>query len=196
MAYVMGHETCERLLPTKIFVEERLKSFFDGQIVFLTPLVTEKGLLSLKETLVLLRKEDEVFVNDLGVLFFCSQQVAAKIFIGRILFSQLLDMFDATLSKQVIERCKTLFNNKIVGIELDKEYRQKKLILAQDVFEQRFCQRPKIISVTRRCIFNRASRSLDQFAMCQKECLKGKVIARNEALEKMFVFSGNAIYMP
>lgn len=196
MSCMIGHETCQRLLPTKNMVEEYLKNSSHDPIVFLTPLVTDEGFVLLKETLVLLRKQDEVFVNDLGVLFFSSQKVVAQIFIGRILTRQLLGMLSIEKDSLIRQRFKEMFNDRIIGLEIDQEDGRQQRLCLEMGFQLRLCQRPKIISVTRRCVFNQAVKSLDKFAMCQKECLKNKIIAKNEVLNKTFVFSGNAIYMP
>jgi len=82
-----GHEFCERLLPDLDQLKRAIDIIKKSQAKFslLTPSVTEYGLKSIKSLVSLLREDDEVIINDYGVLNMVETEFKNPILIGRIL---------------------------------------------------------------------------------------------------------------
>lgn len=189
-----GEEFCERLMPSKDKVLEAKKEAkkFGINFSLITPIMTDKGLKNLKETIEILDQKDEIIVNDIGTLNLIHSEYQNPIIIGRVLgrnFIEMLGRFKSDLD--TAEKYILTHSDRIKIIETDF---LKSNLITKDMsqrFNLGFYNMPFFWTITRRCAFNTNSKSLDKFTMCKKECKNTSAIINNTCAEKDFLLEGN-----
>lgn len=192
-----GHETCERLLPDKGHFRQSLNMIRRDKLKFslLTPPATECGLRRIRSLLPLLCDEDEVVINDYGVLNMVATEFKNPIMIGRILGRIIVPTLAALRGNAgAFRRYLSLLAGRVRGVEVDSF--NAPLIdafMAEKMFVSLYRTR-MLWTTTKRCAFNSRAGRLRKFSMCEHECLKCRAIIENVAVQKKFLLSGNAIW--
>lgn len=194
--FYFGEEFCERLLPSNQALKEavnRARELNKG-FSLLTPPVTDMGLSIVKKLISQLDNKDEVVINDYGILDMACNEFGNQIIIGRLLGRNILQVLNRFGNNEhLIQEYLRLLGKGIKGIEVDNfNAHNINPILAKFLCFS-FYRDNFFWTVTRRCAFNKNSRSLHKFEACNKECLKNKAIIENIKVDKKFLLEGNKI---
>ncbi len=194
--FYFGEEFCERLLPSVNSLKKVIEKArcLNKRVSLLTPPSTERALGKVRLLINLLRVEDEVIINDYGILNMVNKEFKNPIVIGRILGRNILNnLVLAGKRQELIKEYLSLLSPKIKRIEVDYFNIDKVNIFLTKIVNFSFYKGPFFWALTRRCAFNMNSRTLDKFAYCDKECLKYKAVIRNKAVDKKFLLEGNKL---
>lgn len=189
-----GEEFCERLLPKPNELKKILQDVrhMGKSFSLITPFSTDKGISALRGLFKVLSPQDEIVVNDYGVLNMVNEEFGNPVFIGRILGKQILAAVRVK-NKQEIKEYFSIFGPKIEGLEVDYHNYQQ----VSQTLRERMCisfnRSPFYWGVTRRCVFSPNFSTLSKFGECNKECLKTKAIIHNKLINKDFLVEGNQI---
>lgn len=192
-----GHEFCERLLPDSDQVKRALGIIKqkNKKLSLLTPSATEYGLKNIRSLVSLLDKEDEVIVNDYGVLNMIGKEFKNPILIGRVLGRIVLPTLEASREKSdILNHYLSLLGQKVRGLETDL-FNASVIdsFLAKQIYVSLYVG-PVVWTTTKRCAFNTRATTLKKFCMCKRECLKGQAIIENTAVKKHFFLKGNTFF--
>lgn len=189
-----GEEFCERLIPNLETIK-KIKAATSSKglkFSFVTPVVTDLGLERINEIMKIIDDHDEIIVNDIGVLNLIHTTYKNPINIGRVLGRKFIEIFgsfedEIKMTKDYI----FTYSDRIKIIETD--YLKSKLISKHLASELNFAfyNIPFFWTMTRRCAFNRNTKSLKKFEMCKKECLTSSAIITNTSANKDFLLKGN-----
>lgn len=209
-----GHETCERRLPSKkeFACAKKIceKNSLDFSLV--APFCTNKGIENLKPLLKGLSKDDELIVNDFGVLLLAQKSCNAGFVAGRILNRQYRDprisvfknppngmlehlrssqaanpLFQSLLKKFNVQRVE--LDNLLQGIDSD---------FSNSGFRVSLYHPFVFVSATRFCL----SANCDKLSFakkigifpCGKNCLNYSFRLDSKEFNKPLFIFGNAIY--
>ena len=209
-----GHETCDRRIPSLNEFQQAKECCAEKKLSFslVTPFCTNAGIKSLTPLLETLSKQDELIVNDFGVLQLASKQTKARIVVGRLLNRQYRDpriaffknppkemmqhlcsshasssLFLSLLKKFHVERIE--LDNLLQGIETD---------LSNTGFSASLYTPFVFVSATRLCLTancDSLSHSKKVGVMpCGKQCLNYSFMLDNKQLKKPLFLFGNALY--
>ncbi|MBF0504813.1 MAG: hypothetical protein HQL14_06895 [Candidatus Omnitrophica bacterium] len=191
---LMGHESCERLLPLPGRIAVERQKIPHCRISLLTPPVTEYGLACVRKLASLLNSKDEIIVNDLGVLAMLNRDFSIHLIIGRLLARTLFPFSnDINHDKGLLKDLPFILGPKTVGIEVDAVNVDWVPAFISKKIKIRHCDRPLIFAVSRSCIFNSSKQSRDRFVPCRKECLNKKVVALSTSIAKKFLIKENTV---
>jgi len=191
-----GHEFCDRLLPSEMKMRQMIKLARKNkkEISFLTPLSSEAGLGKTKKLLSYLDDEDEIVVNDYGILNVVSSSFSNPIVIGRVLGRNVLSTLTILQNNRINPiKYLDLLSLNIKRIEMDYFNCNSNILLLKKHIGFSFYAEAPFWTITRRCAFNRNSRSMDKFKACNRECLDYRIIAYNNKIRKKFIIDGNKI---
>lgn len=208
-----GPETCEKKIPG---IEEvrKAKCFCDSnKLAFslVTPFCTDAGLEKLEKLFPLLSKQDEVIVNDLGVLNLASGK-ELNVVAGRLLNRQFRDpriaLFKGKFPKGLVEHLsqsqassksfsKFLKSFGVERIELDNLL-QGIALSPSPGFRASLYFPIAFVAATRMCLAANCSKisSYNRVGIfdCGKECFDFKFWMRNKNFPKELLLSGNALF--
>ena len=209
-----GHETCDRRIPS-LNEFSRAKEFCSKQKLsfsLVSPICTNQGIKMLLPLLEQLSGEDELIVNDFGVLQLASKQTKAKVVAGRILNRQYRDpriaflknppqemlhhlrlshassqLFLSLLKKSHVQRVE--LDNLLQGIETD---------LSSTGFHASLYHPFVFVSATRLCLTANCDKLSHAKKVgifpCGKECVNYSFILENKELKRPLYLFGNALY--
>lgn len=192
-----GNEFCERLLPDATQFKRAINKVRHNKLkfTFLTPSATESGLNMIHKLASLLRPEDEVVVNDYGVMNMIGEEFKNNIVIGRVLgrivfhAAQALERDPELLTEYI-----SLLGKRIKMFEIDALSLLLSGIFRTKGIKFSFYAGPCLWTTTKRCAFNTNSKPMRKFAMCKRECLKNKALIENTGVNNKFLLKGNAIF--
>ena len=192
-----GSEFCERLLPSVTELKRILKEARRLEIKFslLTPPSTEIGVKHIRVLVACLNEDDEIIVNDYGVLRMIDGTSRNPVVIGRVLGRNFLHALKALgRDDHAVNEHISLLGSRIKGIEVDYFNAGSVTSFLSERTGFFLYTGAVFWTTTRRCAFNQASKPLDKFAMCQRQCLVCEAILENKAAHKKFLLHGNAIF--
>lgn len=191
-----GNGFCERLLPSVIECKRVLAKIrkLGKKVSLVTPPATDDGLRRIQQLLRLLDAEDEVVVNDFGILYFVHKRYANPIHIGRVLGRPVLYALKSLEhdSENVREYLSALGGG-ARGLEVDSFNADLISRELSSAISFSYYDGPVFWTTTRRCAFNSRSVPLDKFAMCRRECLESRALIMNTHVQKKFMLEGNRI---
>lgn len=191
-----GHEFCERLLPDSDqfrcavdIIRKRNK-----KLSVMTPSVTECGLDHIRGLVSALNEDDEVVVNDFGVLNMMATEFSNPIVIGRILGRIVIpSLVTARKDAGLFCRYLALLGPGICGLEVDGFNASCIDSFWTESIDIFLYATPIVWTTTKRCAFNSRRESLKKFCMCKRECLKTRAVIENTEAHKKLALKGNAI---
>jgi len=208
-----GPETCQRLLPTERELKKAkaLCKKHNLKFSFVTPFVTDAGLKRIQSLIKLLSAEDELVINDYGVLRL-AQGNKFELVAGRLLNKQYRDPRIAFLPQALCELVEHFrqsqassdeFQRLLVSfgvnrIELDNLLQGIGTDLSNSMLSGSLYYPWVFIAATRLCLTNScdklyAKRRIGVFA-CSKECQRYRFELNNTLLKKPIYLIGNALY--
>ncbi|MCX5700967.1 MAG: hypothetical protein NTZ63_05450 [Candidatus Omnitrophica bacterium] len=191
-----GEEFCERLLPsvTRLKAAKLKARKLGKKFTLLTPALTEAGLNKVKLLLKCLNNEDEVVINDYGLLYMLGQEAINPLVVGRLIGRNMLLVLNGLVKEnKLIRQYLSILGPHVFMLEVDSFNVQKASPLLTNFIKFSFRSELFFWTVTRRCAFNRPNHIFDKFYPCRKECLRQKVIIRNNKVKKLFLLEGNKI---
>jgi hypothetical protein len=117
-----GTEFCERLLPDYSELSEIVRKVKEKgkALSFLTPPVTEDGINKTKRLLEVIDKDDEVVVNDYGIIELINKEFKNPIIIGRVIGRNiLLTLKSSNNNNSLIKTYLNLISSRLTGFEVD-----------------------------------------------------------------------------
>ncbi len=209
-----GHETCERRIPSSAELNEA-KKFCNKNgfaLSLMTPFCTNSGLKKIRPLLNLLSKQDEVIVNDFGILKTVSEKSKAEPVCGRLLNRQYRDPRIAEFKnapKPMLEHLSKSHTSTPQFISLLKSFGVKRAELdnllqgigtdlAGTGFKASLYFPLVFISATRLCLtanctsFSKA-KNIGIFP-CKKECIEFSFRLENPEFKQPLYLIGNALY--
>ncbi len=209
-----GQETCERLLPSlpELNQAKQLAEKNSLQFSLVTPFCTNEGLKRLLPLLKILSSEDELIVNDLGVLQAASKSSNAQLVAGRLLNKQYRDPKIASFksappeitqhlrsshaSSPLFQQLMEKFNVK--RVELDNLLQGIETNLSSTNLRASLYYPFVFISATRFCLTANCDRLLHAKKIgifpCGRECLKYSFKLESKEFNKPLYLFGNALY--
>ncbi len=207
-----GPETCERKLPSLQELEKAKAACKKNDLAFslMTPFATDAGIERIKPLLKALSPEDELIVNDFGVLQLASQTKAEPV-CGRLLNKQFRDPRIASFqaSNEMLEHLslsqastkgfrKTLSEFGVKRVELDNLLQGIATSLSQTGFSASLYTPFVFISATRMCLACNSKKLSDYKKIgvlnCGKECLSTHFEQTNKAFPRPLLVFGNALF--
>ena len=207
-----GAETCETKIPSVKDVE-KAKSFCEENNLdfsFLTPFSTDQGLVKLKQTFSVLSKNDEVVVNDFGVLKEAADSKLMPV-VGRLLNKQFRDprIKDFKGIKELSEHLsfsqasvpgfrKILKDFGVKRIELDNLSQGIGTNLSGTGFFASVYYPLVFVSTTRFCLTANCSKLANSKKVgifsCSKECLDFRFRFTSKELSEDILLIGNSLF--
>jgi hypothetical protein len=209
-----GHETCERCLPSLSELEKAKKICSKNAMGFslVTPFCTDAGIKKVSLLMKRLSQEDELVVNDFGLLFLASKKFRARLVAGRLLNRQYRDPRIALFKKAPEEMRQHLrLSHSSNGLfrELVREYNVERVELdnlLQGIATNLSSTALKgslyypfvFIAATRFCLAANCDRLSHAGKVgvfpCGKECLKYRFILESSEFNRSLFLFGNALY--
>lgn len=209
-----GAEICERKIPSLEQVKKARDFCFSHKLKFslLTPFCTDAGIEKLQTILPVLSEEDELIINDFGVLTL-SKNFKAKPVAGRLLNRQFRDPriagFKGKFPEELLEHLKKshasmpsfrklLSEFNVTRVELDNLLQGIGTNLTSTGFKASIYSPFVFVAATRLCIpANSGKISKRQeigILPCSKECLGFKFKLSNNSFPKPLYIIGNALF--
>ena len=201
-----GTETCERKIPS-LQELEKAKKFCEQNRLTLslaTPFATDSGIKKLEPLLEQLSKEDELIVNDFGVLQLASDCEAEPV-CGRLLNKQFRDpriAFFENMPKEMMEHLsvsqastkafrKILSNFGVHRIELDNLLQGIATNLKGTGFKASLHAPLVFVAATRMCLLANSGKLSEiknvGVVECNRECAGSGFSLKNDSIEKISI---------
>lgn len=195
--FYVGDELCDRRLPDiRSFKAARKKVIAARKkLSLLTPLASEEGFCHIRSLVALLGVEDEVIVNDFGVLSMIKSEFGNPVILGRSLTRNILGSLLQEEDKGNHGNVTSLLGN-VKGLEADAFNERLITGLLSKKFNISYYCLSVLMAATNRCVFlNGKYRDTGRDA-CHKICADVTADIKNPVTGKMLVLNGNGLYEP
>jgi len=209
-----GNETCDRCIPSLAELREAKSTAKKHSMAFslVTPFCTNDGLKNLIPLLSALSGEDELIINDFGVLHLAPEHSAAEPVAGRLLNRQYRDPRIASFKQAPEAMCKHLSsshssshlfqgllqNHGIKRVGLDNLLQGIGTDLSGTSLNASLYFPLVFIAATRFCLLancdSLAHAKKVGVLQCGKECLRYSFSLKNKAFSQPLLLKGNALY--